>query len=75
VTYETLSIAAGAAIEGRLTRKDAVPTPIVQATPEPAPARAAPEKIKAAKPPKTAPKMDEPGLLVAAAAPASAAAG
>jgi cytoskeletal protein CcmA (bactofilin family) len=75
VTYETLSIAAGAAIEGRLTRKDAVPPTTLQATPETAPAPAASEKTKAAKPPKTAPKMDEPGLLVAAAAPASAAAG
>ena len=71
VTYETLSIAAGAAIEGRLTRKDAA---VAAAAPEPAPR--ASEKPRIVKAAKSQPKADEPGLLAAAAAaPATAAAG
>lgn len=76
VAYETLSIAAGAAIEGRLTRKEA---PVASVQPVPAKVEAdpaSPEKPKIAKPAKSQPKVEEPGLLAAAAlAPAAAAAG
>jgi cytoskeletal protein CcmA (bactofilin family) len=69
VTYETLSIAAGAAIEGRLTRKEAAPAveapPVI---PEPAP----PAKPRIAKAAKSNAKDEEPGLLAAAAAAAPA---
>jgi cytoskeletal protein CcmA (bactofilin family) len=77
VTYETLSIAAGAAIEGRLTRKDAAIVSIAPAAakPAPAPAPSVAEKPKLAKPAKMTAKAEEPGLLAAAAAPAAAAAG
>jgi cytoskeletal protein CcmA (bactofilin family) len=78
VTYETLSIAAGAAIEGRLTRKDAAPAPQPVAAPaEPAVIAAAPARPKLVKQPKSPAKVEEPGLLAAAAAaaPAAAAAG
>jgi hypothetical protein len=75
VTYETLSIAAGAAIEGRLTRKDAAIVSIAPAAAKPAPAPSVAEKPKLAKPPKMTAKAEEPGLLAAAAAPAAAAAG
>lgn len=59
LSYETLSIAAGAAIEGRLTRKEAggaiaATAPIADETPKP--------QAKATKSDK-APKADEPGLL------------
>jgi cytoskeletal protein CcmA (bactofilin family) len=88
VTYETLSIAAGAAIEGRLTRRDAAVAPPVSTPeaappvaerkpdlkPDPAPAPAAPDKPRIAKAAKSQPKPDEPGLLAAATAPAAAAA-
>jgi len=69
VTYETLSIAAGAAIEGRLTRQDAA---AVAAAAEPA-------KIEPVAEPKLkrvargATKAEEPGLLAVASAPAAAA--
>lgn len=62
VTYETLSIAAGAAIEGRLSRK-AENDPA-----EPAPPLSAPRVEK--KPAKLA-KGPEPGLLAAANEPAA----
>jgi cytoskeletal protein CcmA (bactofilin family) len=69
VAYETLSIAAGAAIEGRLTRKEAAPAaveaplaPVELGKPEPA-------KPKIAKAARSAVKAEEPGLLAAAAAP------
>ena len=69
VTYETLSIAAGAAIEGRLTRKEAAPavevSPVIP-EPEPAP----PAKPKIAKAAKSNVRDEEPGLLAAAAGPA-----
>jgi len=38
VTYETLSIAAGASIEGRLTRREAAPAAVLAAAPATAPA-------------------------------------
>jgi cytoskeletal protein CcmA (bactofilin family) len=67
VTYETLSIAAGAAIEGRLTRKEAAPA--VEAPPV-IPEPASPAKPRIAKAAKSAPQAEEPGLLAVAAAPA-----
>ena len=80
VTYETLSIAAGAAIEGRLTRKEAArapeASPAVETPPAPQePARAEPAKPRIAKAAKSAPPAEEPGLLAAATAPLPAAAG
>ncbi len=82
VSYETLSIAAGAAIEGRLTRKEAAAAApaIAPAAPErpadPVPAPPAADKPKSAKAAKNQPKAEEPGLLAAASAvPAAAAAG
>ena len=56
VTYETLSIAAGATIEGRLTRRDA------GATVEPLKVESKLDK----KPAKPAPAGEEPGLLAVA---------
>ena len=67
LSYETLSIAAGAAIEGRLTRKEAsgapatasvTAAPVADETPKP--------QAKLAKAGK-APKADEPGLLAMSA--------
>ena len=78
VSYETLSIAAGAAIEGRLTRKDAAVAvaPPPDRVADPAPAARAAEKPKIAKAAKHQAKAEEPGLLAAASAlPAAAAAG
>jgi cytoskeletal protein CcmA (bactofilin family) len=73
VTYETLSIAAGAAIEGRLTRKEAAPAPeIMPVIPEPEPEAAPPAKPRIAKAAKSNPRGEEPGLLAAAAAPVTA---
>lgn len=71
VAYETLSIAAGGAIEGRLTRRDAAAAPAPLPSPDPAP-EPAPEKPKSTRQPKNQPKAEEPGLLAAAAAPAPA---
>jgi cytoskeletal protein CcmA (bactofilin family) len=64
VTYETLSIAAGAAIEGRVSRRAETTAP------EPAPILP-PTSIT--KKPAKAPKGDEPGLLAVTNAPVAAA--
>jgi cytoskeletal protein CcmA (bactofilin family) len=77
VTYETLSIAAGAAIEGRVSRRQDQP-PAAAALEPPAAAESAPAPAPAADPPPKklakAPKKEEPGLLAAVDEPAPAAA-
>ena len=67
VTYETLSIAAGAAIEGRLARREGAPLP----EPEVRAAAAQPVIDKKRSRP---PRQEEPGLLPSIEAPAAAAA-
>jgi len=73
VTYETLSIAAGAAIEGRLTRQDAVASAAAEPTKlEPLNAEPAPEP-RPKRMARGVPKAEEPGLLPVTPAPAAAA--
>jgi cytoskeletal protein CcmA (bactofilin family) len=77
VTYETLSIAAGAAIEGRLSRRpDKEPEPAAEAVQAPSPVEPLPVLPPPAPTRKSAklPKNEEPGLLAGANPPAPAAA-
>jgi len=82
VTYETLSIAAGAAIEGRLSRRqdnrndkapEIAPALAAPAEPAPAPAPSLVQPTPAKKPAKPG-KGEEPNLLAGAELPAPAAA-
>lgn len=64
LSYETLSIAAGAAIEGRLTRKEAGSAAAVPAEEKP--------PVQSRAKANTLPNTDEPGLLAMSAPPTGA---